>query len=143
MAIIILYSSSCISDDKAKNQSDLIQRKKYFNDTSYRESIKPLICNFDGDEILDTISVVTHKKDNKKAILIKYGDGKSFRLLRSGKELEQNFKDFDWIFAVSIVKKGEKIWNNVIDGEIVGEDQVPENKKILFNIIAVKTQSSV
>lgn len=31
-----------------------------------------------------------------------------------------------------MVKKGTKIWNNVVDGEIVSEDQVSETQKIIL-----------
>jgi hypothetical protein len=85
---------------------------------------------FNTDDILDTAILVRHKSTVKDALFIKHcGTDKSF-LLKNGKDVGSDFDDFPWVGQFEVMKKGSKVWSNVVDGEIVGDDQVPENKRI-------------
>jgi len=85
---------------------------------------------FNPDDILDTAILMRHKLTGKDALFIKHGGiDKSF-LLKNGKDIGSDFDDFHWVGQFEVMKKGMKVWNNVVDGEIVGENQVPDNKKI-------------
>lgn len=85
---------------------------------------------FNSDDILDTAILIRHKSSGKDALFIKHGRTDKFFILKNGKDLGFNFSDFNWVGQFEIIQKGTKIWDNVIDGEIVGEDQVLESKKI-------------
>jgi len=85
---------------------------------------------FNPDDILDTAILVRHTSTGKDALFIKHGGtGKSF-LLKNGKDVGSDFDDFHWVGQFEVMKKGRKVWNNVVDGEIVGDEQVSDNKKI-------------
>ncbi len=84
---------------------------------------------FNADDILDTAILVRHKSTEKDALFIKHGGTDKSFLLKNGKDVGSDFDDFRWVGQFEVMKKGRKIWNNVVDGEIVGEEQVPENKK--------------
>lgn len=115
----------------AKTASNL-----YGFDTTFEISKKhnPFILTgyFNQDKILDTAILVKQKTNKKGALFIKHGGTNQFFLLKDGKDLKTNFRDFSWVGQFEVIKKGTKIWNNVIDGEIVGEDQVPNNRKIIL-----------
>lgn len=87
---------------------------------------------FNPDDILDTAILVRHKSTSKDALFIKHGRTDKYFLLLQGKDVGTDFPDFNWVGQFEVVKKGTKVWHNVIDGEIVGEDQVPDNKKIIL-----------
>ena len=38
--------------------------------------------------------------------------------LKTGKVTGMDFGDFNWVGEFSVTKKGTKVWDNVIDGEI-------------------------
>lgn len=109
---------------------------QYGFDTTYKASKEhqPFMVTgyFNPDDILDTAIIVRHKLTGKDALFIKHGRTDTFFLLKNGKDVGTDFDDFNWIGEFSVTKKGTKVWDNVIDGEIVGEDQVPDNKK--FNL---------
>lgn len=108
----------------------------YRLDTTYEVSNdhQPFIVTgyFNADDILDTAILVRHKLTGKDALFIKHGRTDKSYLLKNGKDLGTDFDDFNWVGQFSVTKKGTEIWDNVIDGEIVGEDQVPENRKIIL-----------
>lgn len=103
-------------------------------DTSYEISKEhqPFMVTgyFNPDDILDTAILIRHKSTGKDALFVKHGRTDDFFLLKNGKDVGVDFPDFNWVGQFEIIQKGAKIWDNVIDGEIVGEDQVPESKKI-------------
>ena len=39
------------------------------------------------------------------------------------------FDDFNWVEQFTVIKKGTKAWNNVLNDEIVGLRQVPDNER--------------
>ncbi len=108
----------------------------YGFDTTYDLSNEHTPCIvtgfFNSDEFLDTAIIVRHKTTGKDALFIKHGGTDKSFMLKNGKEVGSEFPDYNWIGQFEVVKKGTKIWDNVFDGEIVGEDQVPDNKKILL-----------
>ena len=53
-------------------------------------------------------------------------------MVKNGKDFGTDFPDFNWVGQFDVVGKGTKIWDNVIDGEIVVEEQVPNSKKIIL-----------
>ena len=122
--------------DTTKQQISSTVFNQYGFDTSYEISKEhqPFMVTgyFNPDVILDTAIIVRHKLTGKDALFIKHsGTDKSY-LLKNGKDVGTDFDDFNWVGEFSVTKKGTKVWNNVIDGEIVGEDQVPDNRK--FNL---------
>ena len=110
-------------------------------DTSYDISTKhqPFLLTrfFDRDNTLDTAIIVRHKSTGKDALFIKHSGTDQNYLLRNGKDVGRDFDDFNWIGQFEVIKKGTKVWDNVIDGEIVGEDQIPDNKKIALKSDAI------
>ena len=117
-----------------KNESPYIVSNSYDFDTAYQVSKEhqPFMVTgyFNPDKILDTAILVRHKSTGKDALFIKHGGTNKSFLLKSGKDVGADFDDFHWVGQSEVVKKGRKVWNNVVDGEIIGEDQVPDNKKI-------------
>ncbi|RYE25368.1 MAG: hypothetical protein EOP45_04855 [Sphingobacteriaceae bacterium] len=128
-------TTNITSVDTSK-QVNTMASSPYGFDTSFEISKrhKPfiLIGYFNQDKILDTAILIKQKKNRKDALFIKHGGTHEFFLLKDGKDLKTNFNDFNWVGQFEIIKKGTKIWNNVIDGEIIGEDQVPNNRKIIL-----------
>lgn len=95
---------------------------------------------FNDDKILDTAMLISRKISGNHALLIKHGGtGQSF-LFKDGKNLNTGFKDFNWVGHLGVVRKGTKIWNNVIGGEIVSEHQVPEGRKIILKTNGILLQ---
>lgn len=87
---------------------------------------------FNPDKTLDTAILIRHKSSGKDALFIKHsGSGKTF-LLKNGEDVGTDFDDFHWVGQFEVIKKGTKVWDNVIDGEIVGEKEVPDNKKVIL-----------
>jgi len=104
--------------------------KKY----SVSKEHKPFMLTgyFNLDKLLDTAILIRHKLTGKDALFIKHGGTDKYFLLKNGKDLGSDFEDFNWVGQFEKVKKGTKIFNNVIDGEIVGEKNVPEKKKFIL-----------
>ena len=109
---------------------------QYGFDTTYDIAIehKPYLVTgyLNADDILDTAILVRHKSTGKDALFIKHGKKNKIFLLQEGKDLGTDFPDFNWVGQFEIIKKGTKVWDNVITGEIVGEEKVPDNKKIIL-----------
>jgi hypothetical protein len=87
---------------------------------------------FNPDDILDTAIIIRHKSTGKDALFIKHGGTDQSFLLKNGKGVGTDFDDFNWVGQFAVIKKGTRVWDNVRDDEIVGEDQVPENKKFFL-----------
>ena len=108
----------------------------YGFDTAYKISIEhqPFILTgyFNSDKLLDSTILIRNKKTGKDALFIKHGGTNQSYLLKNGKDVGTSFDDFNWVGQFEIVKKGTKVWDNVINDEIVGEDQVPDNKKFFL-----------
>ena len=123
-----------IVTDTINQQTLSTVNNQYGFDSTYRFSNedKPLIITgyFNPDSILDTAIIIRHKSTGKDALFIKHGGPDKSFLFTSGKEVGTDFNDFSWVGQFEVVKKGTKVWDNVIDDEIVNEDQVPDNKKI-------------
>lgn len=120
--------------ETAKQQTSPITLNKYGFDTSYEISKEhtPFIVTafFNPDDILDTAILIRNKLTDKDALFIKHGETEETFLIKKGKNIGTDFSDFNWVGQFEKIRKGTKIWDNVIDGEIVAEFQVPENKKI-------------
>ena len=87
---------------------------------------------FDTDAILDTALIIRQRSTGKDALFIKHGGTHKTYLLRSGKDVMADFDDFNWIGQFEILKKRTLVWDNVIAGEIIGGEQVPQNKKFIL-----------
>jgi hypothetical protein len=113
----------------------------YGFDTAYEISKehKPFMVTgyFSPDNVLDTAILIRHKSTGKDALFIKHGETDKLFLLRSGKDIGTDFPDFNWVGQFQVVTKGTKVWDNVIDNEIVGEEQVPDNKKTTLKTDAI------
>jgi hypothetical protein len=120
--------------DTTKQQTSPSVFNHYGFDTAYEISKEhqPFMVTgyFNADDILDTAILVRHKSTGKDALFIKHGGTNKSFLLRNGKDVGSDFDDFHWVGQFEVMKKGKKVWNNVVDGEIVGEDQVLDSKKI-------------
>ncbi|NCT93101.1 MAG: hypothetical protein GXC72_01650 [Chitinophagaceae bacterium] len=103
-------------------------------DTSYSIAAnhQPYILTgyFNDDQVPDTAVILKEKAGLNEVLLIKHGNTDQVFLLRNGKALGQEFNNFNWVGQFQLIPKGTKIWNNVVDGDLVGEEEVPENKKI-------------
>lgn len=122
--------------DTTKQETTSATFNPFGFDTIYEVSKehKPFLVTgyFNQDEILDTAILVRHRTTNKDALFIKHGGTNQSFLLKNGKDVGTEFDDFNWVGEFSVTKKGTRVWDNVIDGEIVGEDQVPDNRKFLL-----------
>jgi hypothetical protein len=122
--------------DTTKQLTSTIVSDEYGFDTTYEISRQhqPFIVtgHFNPDQTLDTAILVRHKSTGKDALFIKHGGTDKSFLLIKGKDVGTDFPDFNWVGQFEILRKGTKVWDNVIDGEIVGEDQVPENRKVIL-----------
>ncbi len=137
-------TTNAITDDTASSETDIIKYESSGNavnpygfDTAYEISKghQPFMVTglFNPDDILDTAILIRHKITGKDALFIKHGLTNNSILLKKGRDVQTEFDDFNWVGQFSVAKKGTKIWDNVIDGEIVGEDQVPDSRKFLLN----------
>jgi hypothetical protein len=90
-----------------------------------------IIADLDGDNLTDSVQLIQHIANKKYGLLIKFGNATT-TLLGAGRDvLQQGFDDLDWVGIFEKAQKGEVYWNNVNDeGEIIGEEQVPEKDKI-------------
>ena len=108
----------------------------YGFDTAYEISKehKPFMVTgyFNLDNDVDTAILVRHKSMGKDALFIKHGGTDKSFLLKNGKNAGTTFDDFNCVGQFSVIKKGTKVWDNVLNDEIVGEDQVPENRKFVL-----------
>lgn len=122
--------------DTIKQQTSSTIFNQYAIDSSYEISKQHTPFMVTGylnfDDVLDTAILIRHKSTGKDALFIKHGSTDKVFLLKKGKDVGTDFSDFNWVGQFQLVQKGTKIWNNVIDGEIVSEDQVPENSKIIL-----------
>lgn len=90
-----------------------------------------ILADLDGDSITDSVQLIQHTANKKYGLLIKFGNHTT-TLLGAGQDvLQQGFDDLDWVGVFEKAQKGNVYWNNVNDeGEIIGEEQVPETAKI-------------
>lgn len=88
-------------------------------------------CDLDGDHLTDIVKIVQNTKNKKYGLEILFGN-KKVEYLGMGKDvLNQGFDDLDWVGVFEKAPKGEIYWNNVNEeGEIIGDEQVPETDKI-------------
>jgi hypothetical protein len=84
------------------------------------------------DNILDTAILIRHKLTGKDALFVKHGGTEKSFLLKNGKDVGTQFDDFNWVGEFALTKKGTKVWKNVKEGEIVGQDQVTEKDKFIL-----------
>ena len=122
--------------EAAKQAAAPIVSNPYGFDMSYEISKGPtpfmVTGYFNSDDILDTAVLIRHKTTGKDALYIKHGGSDTSFLLKKGKDVGTEFDDFNWVGEFAVTKKGTKVWNNVINDEIVGEDQVPEKDKFVL-----------
>ncbi len=108
----------------------------YGFDTSYeisKEHTQFMVTGyFNHDRTLDTAILVRQRLSGKDALLIKHGGTDKSFLLTKGKDVGTDFDDFNWVGQFAVTKKGTKVWDNVIDDQIVSEDQVDESKKFVL-----------
>ena len=127
--------------DTIKQKTSPIVSNPYGFDTTYEISKdhQPFMVTgyFNTDEVLDTAILVKQKSTGKVALFIKHGGTDKSFLLKNGNHVGTDFDDFHWVGKFEVIEKGTKIWNNVIDGEIVDEDQVPESKKVILKNDAI------
>jgi len=107
----------------------LIHLGDYFKlSTKHKPNI--VYCDMDGDKRKDTVKMVQNTANEKYGLAIEFGNGKSKYLGMGEQVLGQEFDDLEWVGQFEKVSKGEVVWNNVIGGEIVTEDQIPEENKV-------------
>jgi hypothetical protein len=141
--LLLFFVASC--SNRAQNNSSAVPvdqtPAKIQQDSLYRISTThtpySVTGHFNEDNVVDTALLVRHTTTAKDALLIKFGGSNNTMLLRNGKDVGVDFPDFNWVGLFEVIPKGTKIWNNVMDGEIAGEDQVPEDQKILLQTDAI------
>lgn len=92
---------------------------------------------FNNDATPDTAMLIRHKATGKDALFIKHGGTAESFLLKKGSDAGTDFDDFNWVQIFEVTPKGTRIWENVIDGEIVGEEQVPDSMKVTLSTDAI------
>jgi hypothetical protein len=90
-----------------------------------------ILCDLDGDNLLDTVKIVLNKKNEKYGLKMIFGN-KNVEYLGLGKDvLGQGFDDMNWIGIFEKAPKGEVYFNNVNDeGDVIGEYEVKESDRI-------------
>ena len=127
--------------DTIKHETSPVFSNSYGFDTAYKISrehtLFVLTGYFNPDNILDTAVLIRHKTSGKDALFIKHGGTDKSFLLKTGNDVGTDFDDFNWVGQIKVIEKGTTIFNNVIDGEIVGSDQVPDSNKITLQTDAI------
>ncbi|KFF10364.1 hypothetical protein IW15_20245 [Chryseobacterium soli] len=115
---------SNLTHSNKKNTKDIIVLSK-------KHHVNSISCDLDGDHVPDTVNLVQNTENKKYGLEILFGN-KKVEYLGMGKDiLGQGFDDLDWVGVFEKAPKGEIYWNNVNDeGEIIGEENVPESDKI-------------
>ncbi|MBS4028374.1 MAG: hypothetical protein KGZ58_07030 [Ignavibacteriales bacterium] len=130
------YTTPKFTDTKMTEASLTVSNSFGF-DTTYEisKNHEPFMVTgyFNEDNVLDTAILVRHKSTSKDALFIKQGGTNKTFLLKNGKDVGTDFPDYNWVGQFEVIKKGTKVWNNVIDDEIVCEDQVPDSEKFILN----------
>ncbi|AEA45573.1 hypothetical protein [Fluviicola taffensis] len=100
---------------------------------SKKHHFKDIICNLDGDKLLDSVKIVQNTINKKYGLKISYGN-KRIDYLGMGKEvIHQGFDDLEWIGVFEKVNKGDTIWSNVDGGEIIADDsQIKDEDKVIL-----------
>jgi len=124
-----------------KREPSHVFSNSYGFDTAYETSKEhaPFVLTgyFNPDNVLDTAVLIRYKLSGKDALFIKHGGIDKTFLLKTGNDVGTDFNDFSWVGQFKVIKKGTTIFNNVIDGEIVGSDQVPDSNKITLQTDAI------
>lgn len=112
--------------------SDLLSRYGFDHTYSLSTTHHPYMVTgyFNGDQDLDTAVIVRHQPKGNDELLIVHGNTSQSYRITNGTVLGADFGDFNWADEFKVVKKGTIIYNNVIDGEIVTDDQITEDMKI-------------
>jgi hypothetical protein len=141
LPLAILAISSCKSETSYQDHNSerpvttTIAPSSTTKDTIFKSkehNLKDILCDLDGDNLMDSVQIVQNIKNKKYGLKISFGD-KKINYLGMGREvLDQDFDDFDWIGVFEKVDRGEIYWSNVDeDGAIiVDEAEIREEDKI-------------
>jgi hypothetical protein len=141
---ITLLVSACSNEPipkKTISENISIQSQKEAelpkNDTiikSKKHHFKTLVCDLDGDKLMDSVLIVQNTINMKYGLKVRYGN-KQIYYFGMGKEvLNQGFDDLNWIGYFEKVNKGDTIWSNVSEeGEFFTDDsQIKEEDKVVL-----------
>jgi hypothetical protein len=130
-----------VHEENRKEENVYNVSTSYGFDTSYdlSNTHNPFLVTgfFNADDTLDTAMIIRNKATGKDALFLKHGGTNETYFIKTGKDVEHNFENLNWVREFKVIQKGTKIFDDVIDGEIVGEDQVPESKKVLLKTDAI------
>lgn len=93
---------------------------------------------FDQDSIIDSAYIVRDTIALKDDLFVKLSAEKRNYLLLSDNVLDNKIEDFNWVGIFRIVKKGEKIGDNVSEnGDILSDEEIPKDKLIRLKSDAI------
>lgn len=121
-----------IKKSKVETTDDITATQNIENTITNSTKHKPnfILCDLDGDNLSDTVTIVMNKKNKKYGLKIIFGT-KEIEYLGLGKEvLGQDFDDLNWVGTFEVAPKGEAYFTNVDGGEIITEEDVKESDKI-------------
>ena len=137
--LTILTLTSCYNNNTEKKQVkiekiDIKTVSQIENDAinvSKKHHPNFILCDLDGDNILDSVRIVLNSKNEKYGLKIILGNKKVEYLGLGNEVLGQGFDNLDWVDIFEKAPKGKVYFNNVNDdGEIIVEDEAKESDKI-------------
>ncbi|WP_298140820.1 hypothetical protein [Flavobacterium sp.] len=143
LLLIAITITSCKKENEneskdseiVKSETSHTQIEKNKNDTieiSKKHKINKITCDLDGDDLEETVEIVTSTKNGKSGLRIVFGNGKRTDYFGMGNDiLKQGFNEIDWAGIFEKAPKNKTYWNNLNDeGEIVSEEEIKESDKI-------------
>ncbi|MCP5467854.1 MAG: hypothetical protein H7A32_01120 [Deltaproteobacteria bacterium] len=108
---------------KASAQKHIIPSKKH--------QPNQIQADLDGDDVLDTVTLVQNLKNKKYGLEISFGNGKKEYLAMGRDLLEQGVDNLDWVGVFKKAPRGSVYWNNVNEeGDIISNLEVKDEEKI-------------
>lgn len=139
LLFLISILTSCNNAQIEKQKTEIEAANKLPNSQAVSDSItasekhKPnfILCNLDGDDLLDSVKIVVNKNNSKYGLKVIFGNKKAVYLGLGKDILGQGFDDLDWVGIFEKAPKGEVYFNNVSEeGDLMTEDQIKESDKI-------------
>jgi hypothetical protein len=130
---LLVLITACQGPEKkeaTKKSPSVKEQKENIIQLSTKHKPNIIYCDMDGDKRKDTVQLVLNTSNYKYGLAIKFGNKKTKYLGMGEDVLGRGFDDLEWVGIFEKVPKGEVIYNNVIGGEIITEEQVDEKDKI-------------
>lgn len=139
--LLVIISFGCNDLDKSDNTTytaDVDSSSTFKKDSIIDFSLKG---SFTDTAVVDTMFLMYSFELKSKYIRIHSQNGNVSFLLNGADVNEAEFKNFNWVDSYEIVPKGSLVFNNVLDGEIVDDTQIPDSVKIKLSFDGILLMS--